>query len=326
VAARSEFTLIRQFFSALGATRADVVLGVGDDAALVDSGGADLLVLCVDTLTAGVHFPADAPADAVGHKALAVNLSDLAAMGARPAWALLSLTLPAVDADWLTGFRSGFHRLAAAHDIALIGGDTTRGELAASVTLAGFVERDGALRRDGAHPGDAVYVSGALGDAAVGLRYWQAGRRSESEAVAAAIERLHRPLPRVALGRALVGLASATIDISDGLAADLGHILERSGVGAVVEIARLPLSPSLRSLCSQAEAAVFALTGGDDYELCFTAPPAREPDLTRAAAALGVAVTRIGTIEPEPGLRLVDDNGRALPLPRAGYDHFGGGR
>lgn len=324
MAALSEFELIRQFFSTLGASRRDVVLGVGDDAALIDCGGPELLVLCVDTLIAAVHFPADAPADAVGHKALAVNLSDLAAMGARPAWALLSLTLPTVDPAWLTGFKTGLEQLAQAHDVAVVGGDTTRGELAVGVTLAGLVERDRALRRDGARPGDLVYVSGTLGDAAVGLRHWQAGRREA--AVADLIERLHRPQPRLALGRALAGLASAAIDVSDGLAADLGHILERSGVGAALDSTRLPLSPSLRRICKPAEAAVFALTGGDDYELCFTVPPARESALMEAVAALGVAVTRVGAIEAEPGLRLLDADGRPLPLMQAGYEHFGTAR
>jgi thiamine-monophosphate kinase len=319
----SEFELIRQFFASLGASRADVALGVGDDAALLDLGGPELLVLCVDTLVSGVHFPSDAPADAVGHKALAVNLSDLAAMGARPAWALLSLTLPSIDAGWLAGFKDGFHRLAEQHAVALVGGDTTRGELAVSVTLAGFVAKDRALRRDGARPGDLIYVSGHIGGAAAGLRHWQAGRR---DGVGELIECLHRPQPRIALGGALGGVASAAIDVSDGLAADLGHILERSGVGASLEVARLPLSDCLRRVCSPAEAMAFALSGGDDYELCFTAPPAAEAELVRRAGELGVAVTRVGAIEAEPGLRVIDPNGRTVPLERAGYDHFGGGR
>lgn len=320
----SEFDLIRQYFTARGAARSDVVLGVGDDAALLDVGGDELLILCVDTMVAGVHFPADAPADAVGHKALAVNLSDIAAMGGRPAWALLSVTLPSVDSAWLAGCMGGFDRLAQMHDTALVGGDTTRGELALSVTVAGRVERNRALRRDGARPGDAIYVSGTLGEAAVGLRHWQAGRRHE--AVEPLIERLHRPEPRVSLGRALAGLASAAIDVSDGLAADLGHILERSGVGATVTVDRIPIGPAMREACSAPEALVFALTGGDDYELCFTVPPTHEEALARAVSGLDVAVTRIGTIDEPPGLRVVDGAGRVLPLPRSGYDHFGARR
>lgn len=324
MATLSEFQLIRQFFSSLGAARKDVVLGVGDDVALVDNGGSELLALCVDTLTAGVHFPTDAPADAVGYKALAVNLSDLAAMGAQPAWALLALSLPAVDPNWLVGFKSGFQRLAEAHDVALIGGDTTRGVLAASVTLAGTVERGTALRRDGARPGDRVYVSGTLGDAAAGLRLWQSGQRSATGGVAELIARLHYPTPQLALGRALRGLASAAIDISDGLAADLGHILERSGVGATVEIERLPLSQALVSACGRSEGGALALAGGDDYELCFTVPPAQEAALTDAVNALGIAVTAIGTIDAAPGLRLTDAAGRQIvPPTQSGYEHFG---
>lgn len=324
MATLSEFQLIRQFFSSLSAARKDVVLGVGDDAALVDNGGSELLALCVDTLTAGVHFPTDAPADAVGYRALAVNLSDLAAMGARPAWALLALSLPAVDPDWLAAFKSGFQRLAEAHGVALVGGDTTRGALAVSVTLLGAVERGTALRRDGARPGDRIYVSGTLGDAAAGLRLWQSGQRSATGGVAELIARLHYPTPQLALGRALRGLASAAIDVSDGLAADLGHILERSGVGATVEVERLPLSQALVSVCGRSEGGALALAGGDDYELCFTVPPAQEAALTDAVNALGIAVTEIGTIDAAPGLRLTDAAGRQIVPPvRGGYEHFG---
>src|SRR5690606_39246576 len=176
-----------------------------------------------------------------------------------------------------------------------------------------------ALRRDGARPGDRVYVSGTLGDAALGLRQWQAGERAGP-----AVERLQRPQPRVALGRALLGLASAVVDVSDGLAADLGHILARSGVGARLEAARLPLSQTLQACCSPTEALACALGGGDDYELCFTVPVERERSLQQAVAGLGLAVTAIGTIEAAPGLRLVDEQGREVPVPsRGGYDHFG---
>jgi thiamine-monophosphate kinase len=323
--ALSEFELIRQFFLGLGAKRDDVLLGIGDDAALVDVGGSEALVLCVDTLVAGVHFPENAPADAVGHKALAVNLSDLAAMGARPAWGMLALTLPTAQPDWLAGFRTGMHGLAERHGVGLIGGDTTRGALAASVTLIGFVEPELALRRDGARPGDGIYVSGALGDAAAGLRFWQAGRGGQSSEVVQLVERLHRPAPRVELGRGLRGIASAAIDISDGLAADLGHVLSRSGVGGRVVLEQLPLSSSLRQTCSGGEAAVFALSGGDDYELCFTVPAEQEAALEALQRRLNVPMTRIGVIEAEPGLRVVGPRGEPLPLAQAGFDHFFGG-
>lgn len=324
MAQRSEFELIRQFFSAMGADRADVLLGVGDDAALLDCGGAEALAICVDTLIANVHFPPDTPPAAIGHKALAVNLSDLAAMGARPAWALLALSMPQVDQDWLAGFRAGFHDLAQAHGVALVGGDTTRGALAASVTLAGLVDRTDALRRDGARPGDGIYASGTLGDAAAGLHLLQIGKAGNGADDLYLIERLQRPQPRVALGGALRGLASAAIDISDGLLADLGHILERSAVGATVDTRHLPLSHALRQRFSPVEAEAFALSGGDDYELCFTVPASRELELARAMAGLDVAVTRIGMIEAEPGLRLLDRSGQARSPQRSGYDHFGG--
>lgn len=318
----SEFQLIRQFFSNLNAGRAEVVLGVGDDAALLDVGGAELLAVCIDTLTEGVHFPAAAPAAAVGHKALAVNLSDLAAMGARPAWVLLALALPEVDAAWLSEFKAGFQALAERHGVALIGGDTTRGARSATVTALGQVAADRALRRRGARPGDRIYVSGTVGDAAAGLRLWQSGERSSGGPAGALIERLHYPTPRLALGAALGGVASAAIDVSDGLAADLGHILEQSGVGARLEVGRLPLSVSLQQLFLPEEARALALSGGDDYELCFTAPVAQEAAIRHAAEQAEVAVTAIGTIEAEPGLRLVDGAGELLALPAAGYQHF----
>ena len=320
----SEFELIRRLTDGLGAVRPEVLLGVGDDAALIDVGTAEALCVCVDTMTAGVHFPVDAEPAAVGHKILAVNLSDLAAMGARPAWALLALTLPAPDPAWLEGFRQGFATLAAEHGVAVIGGDTTRGPLTISLTLAGWVEPDQALRRGGARAGDLIYVSGTLGDAAAGLRLWQSGRAGQ-EGAAELCQRLHRPQPRVALGRALRGLASAAIDVTDGLAADLGHILAASSVGATLEAAQLPLSDTLRRLCGDAEALVLALTGGDDYELCFTAPPRHEADIERIGQRLGLRLTRIGRIDAEPGLRLADPQGRRRPLPGHGYDHFRSG-
>lgn len=320
--ALSEFELIRQLSDGLGATRAEVLLGVGDDAALVDVGQPEALCVCVDTMIAGVHFPLDAPADSVGHKILAVNLSDLAAMGARPAWALLALTLPGPDQAWLDGFRRGLSALAAEHRVAVIGGDTTRGALSISLTLAGWVEPAQALRRGGARPDDLVFVSGSLGDAAAGLRLWQAGRVGQNGAAELA-DRLHRPQPRVALGRALRGLATAAIDVSDGLAADLGHILAASGVGAAIDLSALPLSEALRRGCGDAEAAVLALSGGDDYELCFTVPPEREPEVQAISRELGLPLTCIGRIDAEPGLRVLGPGGRPLPLARAGYDHFG---
>lgn len=321
---RSEFQLIRQYFASMGADRADVLLGAGDDAALLDCGGPSALALCVDTLTAGIHFPGDTPPAAIGHKALAVNLSDLAAMGAKPTWALLALSLPEPNEAWLDGFRQGFQDLAKRHEVALVGGDTTRGALAASVTLAGLVAPDEALRRSGARLGDGIYVSGTLGDAAAGLHLLQKRQAAEhAEHELYLIERLHRPRPRVALGQALSGLASAAIDISDGLLADLGHILEASGVGATLDLRHLPLSHALLQCFGASQAEAYALSGGDDYELCFTVAADRAAALQRAVADLGIEIARVGTIEAELGLRLVGRDGQARVPQQTGYDHFG---
>jgi thiamine-monophosphate kinase len=313
-----EFDLIARHFAALTQPRADVVLGVGDDAALLDLPPGQELVATVDTLVAGVHFFADCPPAALGHKALAVNLSDLAAMGAAPAWALLALTLPAADDAWLTEFASGFAALARQFEVSLVGGDTCRGPLAVTITALGHVPRGQALRRSGARPGDGVYVSGEIGAAGLAVR----ARRGEIMLPAAlathAARRLDYPQPCVALGLVLRGLASAVIDVSDGLLADLGHICARSGVGARLELARLPLSDGALAVATRE-----SLVGsGDDYELCFTVPPRHEPALGALAANVGCAVTRIGQIEAAPGLWLVDEAGQTRPAAQAGHDHF----
>ncbi len=314
----SEFDLIARHFA--GHDRRDGVrLGVGDDAALLEPPPpGELLAVTIDTLVSGVHFRPGVDPAALGHKLLAVSLSDLAAMGARPAWATLALTLPEVDEAWLAAFASGLFALAEVHDVALVGGDTTRGPLALTLQAAGYVPPDQALRRDGARAGDAVCVTGTLGDAALALAPPDG---LPDDALARLEARLDRPTPRVAAGLALRGIATAAIDLSDGLAADLGHVLAASGVGATLELARLPLSPALRT---QTDAGDWScpLAGGDDYELCFTLPEARLAELE--GLGLDVAVTRVGTVETEPGLRLVDPEGRPSTLRRAGYDHFGG--
>ncbi|KAB7622758.1 thiamine-phosphate kinase [Alkalilimnicola sp. S0819] len=312
-----EFELIRQFFA--GDAGDDVLLGIGDDAALVRP-RADL-AMALDTLVAGVHFPLDAPPESIGHKALAVNLSDLAAMGARPAWFLLGLTLERADSTWLAAFSEGLRGLGRTHGVALVGGDVTRGPLTLSVQVSGEVPAEQALRRDGARPGDGIYVSGTLGDAALGLALWQSGQR-RGEYADWLVERLHRPTPRVALGLRLRGLASACIDVSDGLYADLGHVLEASGVGARVELARLPLSKPLRALVPGAELWDTALCGGDDYELCFTVPPDREAALARVSAELSLPLSRIGEVRDEPGLALCLADGRFWQPGRRAYAHF----
>lgn len=319
--ALSEFDLIRQYFTREGKAPG-VVLGVGDDAAILQPAPGEQLLVSTDTLVAGRHFPlCTAPAD-IGWKSLAVNLSDLAAMGAAPRWCLLALTLPVADPAFLAAFADGFWALAEQAGISLVGGDTTRGPLTITVTVIGTVAAGQALRRDGAQVGDDIYVSGTLGDAGLGLALAE-GRAPVLAAAEqrAALAALNRPQPRLALGQALRGLATSAIDISDGLAQDLGHILERSGVGASLDAASLPLSAALRA-CDPAQARRWALGAGDDYELCLTAPPRLAPVLVALAQELSVTLTRIGQIEAGSGLRILDQ-GRPLSAP-AGFQHFQG--
>ncbi len=317
----SEFGLIDRYFADRGVRRDDVALAVGDDCALLQVPAGMQLAISIDALVEGVHFPAATAPEDIGHKALAVGLSDLAAMGAEPAWATLALSLPQADEAWLQRFADGLFALAQRWRVQLVGGDTVHGPLVVTLQLHGFVPPGQALRRSGAAPGDLIYVTNTLGDAGVGLEL-ALGRRELSGADAAYLRgRLDRPQPQVAAGLALRGLASAAIDLSDGLAADLGHILERSGVGARVELERLPLSPPLqRAVADAAERYRYACGAGDDYELCFTVPPAHQ-------AAVEAAVTDcrlVGRIEAEPGLRLVAPDGALLQPARAGYDHFTG--
>jgi thiamine-monophosphate kinase len=319
-----EFDLIRLIARRAGAPRADAPLGIGDDAAVLALGARERLVSCVDTLVAGVHFPADTgPAD-LGWKALAVNLSDLAAMGAEPRFALLALTMPGDDADFVRHFASGFHALARRHGVALVGGDTTRGPLSVTVTALGAVPDGAAIRRDGARVGDVVYASGTLGDAAAGLAVAEGRLADVPVATARALRRrLDRPEPRVALGLALRGLATAMIDVSDGLLADLSHVLAASRVGARIVRDRVPVSAALRRAVPEAEArARFACAGGDDYELVFTAPRASAAQVFAAAERAGVPVTPIGLIERGRALVVVDGDGRPWDPGRRGYVHF----
>ena len=308
-----EFDLIARIRSRADASRADVVLGIGDDAALLAPPPGQHLVVATDTLNAGVHFPAGTAPAAIGWKALAVNLSDLAAMGATPAWCTLSLSLPAGDDGFVDGFLDGFLALASAHGVALVGGDTTRGPLSACVTAHGFVAPGCALRRAGADVGDDVWVSGTLGDAAAALAQWQAGEATDP----ALRVRLERPMPRVALGLALRGIASACIDVSDGLLADLGHLCLASGVGAEVEVDALPASTALVAAFDAQARRGLQATGGDDYELCFSAPPAR-----REAIAAMPGTTRIGRIVAGDGVRAMTSAGAPWQPVHAGYQHF----
>lgn len=318
----NEFELIRRYFH-WPTGRADVVLGPGDDCALLSVPADAELAVTMDVLVSGRHFLPDADAQGVGHKALAVNLSDLAAMGAAPAWVTLGLTLPAVDSPWLEGFARGFSALAAAHGVALVGGDTTRGPLAIAVQAAGLVPRGRALRRSGARPGDTVFVTGVPGEAALGLTLLL-GTQGGGPGVVLREHlraRLERPEPRVGEGRDLLGIASACIDVSDGLVQDLGHVLAASGVGAVIDLDALPVPHGADDF--PPETVRWAQTaGGDDYELLFAVPAARLAALADCSAAWRVPCTPIGVIEPEAGLRF-REAGQPVPAPRtSGYDHF----
>ena len=318
----SEFDLIDRYFRDLAPGRVEVALGIGDDGAVIDIPPDRQIVLAVDTLVAGVHFPEDAPPEAIGHKALAVNLSDLAAMGADPAFALLSLTVPNVDKGWLAGFAAGFGHLARRHSVALVGGDTTRGPLSVTVQVTGLIPTGRSLTRGGARPGDRIFVTGTLGDAALGLDLWRSGERSESPARAELVQRLHRPEPRLEWGGALRGLAHAAIDISDGLLADLGHVLATSGCGAAVDVDAVPLSAAFLAEYSGERPPRPALNGGDDYELCFTVPEPGLQRLDELAGLLDTPITAVGWIERTPGLRLVRADGASYEPGEGGYDHF----
>jgi len=320
----NEFELIARFFSR-PPRAGSVHLAGGDDAALLAPAPGCELAVSVDMLVGGRHFLADTDPERLGHKTLAVNLSDMAAMGATPKWALLAGALPDADPAWLAAFARGFYALADAHAVDLVGGDTTRGPLNLCVTIMGEVPAGQALLRSGARPGDDVYVSGALGDAALALAA-RAGRvRLDAEALAVALARLEMPLPRIAPGLALRGVATAAIDVSDGLVGDLAHILERSAAGATIELAAIPRSPALARLAGGEDRALALeclLAGGDDYELCFTAPRAAAGRVAAIAESTAVPLARIGVITEGPGLVVRDERGVPLSvLPRA-FDHF----
>ncbi len=319
----TEFDLIRQYFADITPSRSDVSLGIGDDAALVNVPPRNQLAISVDTLVSGVHFFASVSPENLGHKALAVNLSDLAAMGAEPAWATLALTLPESDAAWLEGFAHGFASLAKRTGVQLIGGDTTRGPLSVTVQVLGLVPDDRAMRRQGACVDDGIYVTGSLGDAALYLRLLASGSVPPFD-VEGLRQRLERPEPRVEAGLALRGLASSAIDISDGLLADLGHILEAGGLGASVYLERLPLSAQFAEWLGESDDWSPAVAGGDDYELCFTAPIGREPEIHQLAIDLGLRIDRIGAIEKASGLRVWRPDGTPWMDARTGFDHFSG--
>lgn len=313
-----EFELIERYFMR-PVRRA--VLGAGDDCALLQPRPGMQLATSTDLLIEGRHFLSTVPPERLGHKALAVNLSDLAACGAEPLGFTLSLALPAADAAWLEGFARGLYALADAHGCELVGGDTTRGPLAINVSIFGEVPAGQALLRSGARAGDDLYVSGTLGDARLALETFRGNVSLPGDAFERVRLALEQPQPRVALGLGLRGLASSAIDLSDGLLGDLGHVLKRSGVGASVQAGALPRSEVLAGQTERWQHQC-TLAGGDDYELLFTAAQAARPAVESAARAAGVAVTRIGTIDAEPGLRVVDADGRALSAHLPGFDHF----
>ena len=313
-----EFELIDRWFRQSAVARDDVALGIGDDAAIVSLRPGERLVAAVDTLVAGRHFPAWFSPWEIGYRALAVNLSDLAAMGAEPRWALLALTLPRADAAWLDDFSAGFSELAVRYRVSLIGGDTTQGPLTISVTLLGACDQ--ALTRAGARVGDAVFVTGTLGDAALALD-------DQTQTPSARELRAHfaRPEPRVEAGLALRDLAHAAIDVSDGLLGDLGHILRASGVGARIDAHALPLSATARASVPLERAILAAATGGDDYELLLTAPPDRAATIFERLAAIACPVSRIGTIVEGAAAELIGVDGQPLRIERAGFQHFSSG-
>ncbi|WP_428622938.1 thiamine-phosphate kinase [Sedimenticola sp.] len=317
----SEFQLIDLYFSRLGAVRADVLLGVGDDCALLQVPVGKQLAVSIDTLVEGTHFFPGVDAESLGHKSLAVNLSDLAAMGAEPAWVTLALTLPRVDEVWIEAFCRGFAGLATRYQIQLVGGDTTRGPLSISVQMHGFVDPDKALRRDRAKAGDLVYVTGTLGDAGLALLTAQGGYNPGNQSVFLQ-QRLDRPEPRVAVAQALCGLATGAIDISDGLLSDLGHICDKSRVGAVLQQAAIPLSDPVTDYLRATGDWSIPLAAGDDYELCLIVPADRRQQLEAVAQTLDVPLSLIGEIEAGNGIRCLDDAGHPVAVAREGYDHF----
>ena len=317
----SEFELIQQFFTERQSAVSYVPLGIGDDCALMRVRDGMQLAISTDMLVEGRHFFSGADARMLGHKALAVNLSDLAAMGAEPRAFTLALALPDADQDWLRNFSQGLFELAVLHSCQLIGGDTTRGPLNISITVLGEIPEGLALRRDGAQIGDDIWVSGSLGEARLALAGCLREQILPEAELALASLRLHQPTPRVALGLGLRTIAHAAIDISDGLAGDLGHILKRSHLGATLWCNDLPVGEVLRTRDRSLQIE-FALAGGDDYELCFTAPRHRRSDVLALAHILATPVTRIGFTEVKTGLRIVDQHNKSITFLSSSFDHF----
>ena len=308
----NEFDLIREYFT-WPIKDPSVALGVGDDAALLSLEKGDQVVTTIDTLVEGVHFSASTPAKDIAHKSLAVNLSDIAAMGAKAKYFTLAITLPKINKSWLQEFSDSLRQLSGQYEVSLVGGDTTRGPLNITITLIGIVESSKALTRSGARPGDSIYVSGTIGDA--GFCLWKLSNGlipSNQE-----LKRLNCPIPRVELGLVLKNLASACIDVSDGLEQDLSHILKASSVGAIIEVEKIPISEALLDHIKDSNDWSIPLCGGDDYELCFTIPEGNEEVLKKASKSCNVNITRIGVVTEQLGLQIEGFDG-----PRKSYQHF----
>jgi len=317
----SEFDIIRQYFTCKE-SRVDVILGIGDDAAILNVPEQHELVQSVDTLVAGVHFSLETSPQDIAYKALAVNLSDMAAMGAEPAWFTLAISLPSVDETWLKAFSESLSNLAKEYNVQLVGGDTTNGPLTISITINGFVATGKALTRHNAKVGDKVYVSGTLGDAALALAQWDGQCLLQKESIAYLKERLNRPTARIELGLLLRDYASSCIDISDGLLADLGHITERSSVGARINFADIPRSKEFNlNLTDEALITPLILSGGDDYELCFTIPLNKQNEFEAIIKDKNISVSCIGEIEETSGVRCIKDD-KVIDIEEIGYQHF----
>lgn len=319
----TEFELIQRYFSRIGKPRTDVALGIGDDAALLNPPAGQQLVIATDTLVQGVHFPTNTLPYYIGWKALAVNLSDLAAMGAEPAWFTLALTLPESSDAWLTEFSRGLFDLADQYGLSLVGGDTTRGPLTVTVQIAGYVPTGQALLRAGAGPGDRIFVTGSLGDATLALQLLTDQLPVPAQNYPGLLKRLNQPQPRIEEGRALRSIASCAIDISDGLLADLQHMLDASDIGAEIYLQQIPYSTQARQLLSRyPDIRNSLLSGGDDYELCFCVAPDKLQRLEQIAAENQFQFTEIGQVSDSKELRCLDAAGRAVEIDTRGYTHF----
>lgn len=318
-----EFELIQRYFQRKGSPQKDVALGIGDDAALLNPPAGQQLVIAIDTLVHGVHFPENTSPYDIGWKALAVNLSDLAAMGAEPAWFTLALTLPESSESWLTEFSAGLFDLANQYGLALVGGDTTRGPLTVTVQIAGYVPTGKALLRAGANHGDRIFVTGSLGDATLALKMLADHLPESAHDYPDLLERLNLPQPRIKEGCAIRGIASCAIDISDGILADLQHMLDASGTGAEIYLNQIPYSSQARKLmASHPDIRNSLLTGGDDYELCFCVPPAKLEQLEQIASDNHLQFTEIGQISDTKGLSCFDEAGKVVEIDVRGYTHF----